>query len=446
MKAKSFLVVAILCSLVFSLPAFSQTPKNFENKDLEIACFEGGYGRDLWIALKDAFEKDYPGVKVNLIINPEIYQMMRPRVAAGNPPDLMPGGVTEKTGLILSMQKDKNFVPLNDVFDEKALDSDKKLRDLMVPGCLDNKQVAPYGDGAIAFAPQSLSPMGFVYNKNYFVKNNLKVPITWADFFALGDQIKSNRALFTYQGIYASYNESFILPAIASSAGMAALQKIFNYEEGAWRDPNVKRVLQVFADIGTKGYLMKGTTGLNHTQSQADMMMGKAVFIPNGDWMKNEMKDAPREDGFEFALMAPPVFSEKDTRYALTGFQFIFIPKKAKNPELAKEFLRYMYSGKGASIMAEKASQVAPVQGVVEKLKAVLSKTVYNFAKVYDDGTATLIADWKPLPAGTKLNYQREIYENSMTDVINGQMTVDQWVEKLETVTKQLREEAAKAK
>jgi N-acetylglucosamine transport system substrate-binding protein len=343
------------------------------------------------------------------------------------------------------MMKDKNFVPLNDVFDSKSVNSDVALRDLMVPGSLDNKQVAPYGDGVIAFAPQSLSPMGFVYNKNYFEKNNVKVPVTWDDFFVLGDSIKGERALFTYQGIYASYNESFILPAIASSAGLEALQKIFDYEEGAWKDPNVIRVLEAFARIGTDGYLMKGTTGLNHTQSQADMMMGKAVFIPNGDWMDNEMKDSPREEGFEFAVMAPPVFSEGDTRYALTGFQFIFIPKQAKNPELAKEFLRYLYSEKGARIMAEKASQVAPIQGIVDAFQDILSPTVYNFAKVYDHGATTLIADWKPLPAGSKLNYQREIYENSMTDVMNGQLTAIEWAEKLEKVTKQLREDAAKA-
>jgi N-acetylglucosamine transport system substrate-binding protein len=321
------------------------------------------------------------------------------------------------------------------------------LKDMLLPGCLDNKQVSPYGDGKIAFIPQSISPMGFVYNKNYFDKNGIKVPVTWAEFFALGDKAKAeNRALYTYQGIYASYNESFLLPAIASSAGLKGLQKVLDYEAGAWRDPNVKRVLQAFADIGTKGYLMKGTTALNHTQSQSDMMMGKALFIPNGNWMENEMKDSPREDGFEFGIMAPPVFSVKDKRYALSSFQFIFVPKKAKNPELAKEFIRFMYTEKNARLMAEKASQVIPLKGIIEKIKPLLPKSVYNFSKIYDDGTVPVIGNWKPLPAGTKVNYSREIFENAMTDVVNGQMTVDQWIEKLEKTTKQLRDDEAKAK
>lgn len=38
---------------------------------------------------------------------------------------------------------------------------------------------------------------------------------------------------------------------------------------------------------------MDGTVALNHTQSQTDMMMNKALFIPNGNWMEGEMADAP---------------------------------------------------------------------------------------------------------------------------------------------------------
>lgn len=46
---------------------------------------------------------------------------------------------------------------------------------------------------------------------------------------------------------------------------------------------------------------------MNHTQSQTEMMMNKCLFIPNGNWMENEMADAPRADGFEFGLWTAPV-------------------------------------------------------------------------------------------------------------------------------------------
>ena len=64
------------------------------------------------------------------------------------------------------------------------------------------------------------------------------------------------------------------------------------------------KALSHIKEIADKGYLLEGTVGMNHTESQTEMMLGKAAFITNGTWMENEMQDAPREDGFEFAQKA----------------------------------------------------------------------------------------------------------------------------------------------
>lgn len=75
---------------------------------------------------------------------------------------------------------------------------------------------------------------------------------------------------------------------------------------------------------------MDGTVALNHTQSQTDMMMGKALFIVNGNWMENEMKDSPRENGFEFGMTTVPVFNKGDQKYVLSSYEQFSIPAKAK--------------------------------------------------------------------------------------------------------------------
>ena len=51
---------------------------------------------------------------------------------------------------------------------------------------------------------------------------------------------------------------------------------------------------------------------MNHTESQTEMMLGKAAFITNGTWMENEMQDAPREEGFEFAMAPIPTENADD--------------------------------------------------------------------------------------------------------------------------------------
>ena len=151
------------------------------------------------------------------------------------------------------------------------------------------------------------------------------MPKTWDEFFALGDKVKDidGRALFTYQGIYPGYMEEMLWPAIANECGEEALTKIANYEEGSFNNEGVLKALSHIKEIADKGYLLEGTVGMNHTESQTEMMLGKAAFITNGTWMENEMQDAPREDGFEFA-MAP-----MSTMYstAVSSFPFRQLPR-----------------------------------------------------------------------------------------------------------------------
>lgn len=101
-------------------------------------------------------------------------------------------------------------------------------------------------------------------------------------------------------------------PALASATGIDNIKDISNYVEGSFSKPEAMEVLENIAKIGTGGYLLEGTVALNHTQSQTEMMMNKCLFIPNGNWMENEMADAPRADGFEFGLWTAPVLKDGD--------------------------------------------------------------------------------------------------------------------------------------
>ena len=77
------------------------------------------------------------------------------------------------------------------------------LKDQVIDGLLDSAKCSPYGDGKIYIAPFDASPMGLVYNKTLFEENGWETPVTWDDFFELGDKAKEKGiALFTYQGIY----------------------------------------------------------------------------------------------------------------------------------------------------------------------------------------------------------------------------------------------------
>ena len=333
--------------------------KTFENNELNIAVFEGGYGSDYWDEIIKRFEDAYPGVTVNMQISPKIGDIIRPQIVAGNVPDFISMNDNDSTGLISSMVKEHALMDLSDVFEEGGIDDDTPLKDQVIDGLLDSAKCSPYGDGKIYIAPFDASPMGLVYNKTLFEENGWETPVTWDDFFELGDKAKEKGiALFTYQGIYPGYLESMLWPALASATGIDNMKAISSYTPGSLSSDEALKVFQNMAKIGTDGYLMDGTVALNHTQSQTDMMMNKALFIPNGNWMEGEMADAPRADGFEFGLTCAPVLDDGETRYVMSSVEQFEIPANAKNPELAKEFLRFLYTEDSVKLFAEKANGI----------------------------------------------------------------------------------------
>jgi len=408
-------------------------------EELNIAIFQGGYSEAYWERVVEMFEESHEGVTVNMEISPTIADIIRPQIVAGNAPDFIALNDTAEDGLIASLIKEEGLLDITDVFDGDNYAGTGTLRDDIKEGLLESTKCAPYGDDKIYLAPFNTGPQGLVYNETYFTENNLELPVTWDDFFALQDKLPDDRALFTYQGLYPGYMEEMLWPAIASAGGMEAIEKIWHYEEGSFDNSVVLGVLENIAKISSGGYLLDGTVGMDHTESQSEMMMGASAFIVNGTWMENEMEDAPREDGFEFAMTPIPVDNEDDERYIMDSCEQFSIPKDAKNPELAKEFLRFLYSDESVKAFAETSGSVYATKTAADLSKEYLSDSVYNMYTIYDEtNTSSLIMSFDALPDNCKLNVSDEIF-NPLTSVMNGEMTAKEWAESVEAAFAQIR-------
>ena len=413
----------------------------FENKKLNIAVFEGGYGPDYWNEIVEKFEAAYPGVEVDMQISPSIGDVIRPQIVAGNVPDFIVMNDNDSTGLISSMIKEHALLDLTDVFEGPGIDDETPLKDQVNTGILETAKCQPYADGKIYLAPFNSSPMGLVYNKTLFEEMNYELPTTWDEFFALGDQAKEDGyALMTYAGIYPSYVESLLWPALASATGIDNIKDISNYVEGSFSKPEAMEVLENIAKIGTGGYLLEGTVALNHTQSQTEMMMNKCLFIPNGNWMENEMADAPRADGFEFGLWTAPVLKDGDEAYVMTSVEQFSIPAKAENPELAKEFLRFLYTEESVKLFAEEANGIYALKDATELSKGLVSDGIYNMNEIYEHGTS-MVFGFAALPEGCKVVPNDDVF-NVLSDVMTGKMSAEEWAQKVENSFKEVSETA----
>jgi len=424
-----------------------------EERVLNIAVFEGGYGREFWYDLIDRFEAANPGVTVEMQISPDIETVLSPQIAVGEVPDFMAIQV-QHAGFMTAMIQNHEFLDLTDFFNNtEALDRPGvMLRDRIIPGMLESTAFAPYGDGRIFFAPFNAGPMGPVYNITLFEEKGWTPPATWEELFemdallddpdnfaAIGGN-QERRAIFTYQGIHAGYLESILWPAIAGAGGMDVIRAIENYEEGAWDNPAVRSVIETFARLGP--YLMDGTVGLDHTQSQADMMLGRSLFIPNGVWFVNEMAEAPREEGFEFAIA--PVFTMQpgQPRFVLSSYEQLSIPAAAQNPDLAKEFLRFFYTDETTVSFARQADGSVALLGAREVAANYLSPSVYNMLRAYDEGTFMLMS-FAPIPEGLPLHIPQEVFDNRMTPLMTGAMSADEYIQDMEALFAEIREHIA---
>lgn len=420
-------------------PAQEEVANDGEKEVLKVAVFEGGYGKAFWEEVVKKFEADYPNVTVELTASPKIGDVIRPQLAAGNAPDFIYFASTNESGVAQALIKDKKLADLSDVFNQPAPGESTSIKDKMLPGFLENKLTSPYGDGTVYLAPLYYNVTGLWYNAALFAEKGWDVPTTWDQFFEIGDKAKAEGlSLFTYQGMSPGYNEALIWPAIAGSAGAEAVESIFSYQDGAWENADALKALEIFQKIAEGDYLLPGTVAMNHTQAQTEHLKGSAVFLPNGNWYEDEMKDAI-QSGWEWGFTTAPVFTEGETRYVATGIEEMYIPADAENIEMAKEFMRYLYKDDIAKLNAELAHAVVPIEGAVEMAKDFIPASNYSSFKVFDEDGVL------PLPVGfevvsnTEINMKNEVF-NPISSVMNKELTAEQWAANLETASDKVRE------
>jgi N-acetylglucosamine transport system substrate-binding protein len=422
---------------------------------LKVAAFLGGYGRAYWDDMVAQFQASHPGVKVELTIDPEIGNILAAQTAAGDYPDFIYLSQGDGSGLIPALIKNKELLEITDVFNGPAPDRSGTLKDLIIPGVLETTWMAPYKDGKIYLAPFNAAPTGMVYNKNLFETKGWKLPATWDEFYALDSELQKTanyvtidgkqvkRSLYTYQGLYAGYNELVLWPAIASAGGMQAIYDIQSYKQGSFSTPAVRSVIEALAKLATGNYLMEGTVALNHTQSQTDMMLGKALFIPNGTWMEGEMAESPREAGFSFGMIAPPVVRAGQDRYVNSSLEQLSIPKGAKNIALAKEFLRSIYTKASVISFAKNANSTIAVKDARDIAGSYLSPGTNGMFSVYDTGKFMLFSFDTP-PSNSKVDVYTLVFDE-LAQLVTGKITSTEYINRVEAAMAQVREDIAKS-
>ncbi|KPI10491.1 carbohydrate ABC transporter [Actinobacteria bacterium OK074] len=335
-----------------------------ESAPLEFVLFDGGFGTEYAKDAVKVYEKDFPKAKVKFSATQKIQTTLQPRFNQGTPPDLIDNSGAEQMDMGVLSGK-KQLADLTPLFDAPSYDDPaKKVRDTLRPGILEMGQLD--GD-PIWIMYYAYTVYGVWYSQKALDSLDAEYPQTWDEMLAVCAKAKKKgMAGWTYAGKYPYYLPFSLYPMIGKVGGREVLDAIDNLEPNAWKAPAVKACFEAYYELYKKGYVLKGTPGLDHIQSQTAWAEGKALFIPNGSWVENESANVIPAD-FELAVSAPSGIDSSDklpfgTIWASGGEPFI-VPANAKNPEGGMEQLRIMLSEASSKNFTTKVKSLSAFNG-----------------------------------------------------------------------------------
>ena len=434
MKKKKLISLLLVASMAFSLAACGSSggddkdaDKGGDEKTLKVAAVETAYGADMWKEVCSAFEKSHEGVKVELTIDKKLEDVINPQMKSGEYPDVILRAVGAESGITETFVKDNNLVDLTDVLDMTVPGEEVTVGDKILPGFVENTITNPYGDGKTYLMPMFYGPCGLFYNAGLFEEKGWDVPTTWDEMWALGDKAKEEGiALFTYPTT--GYFDAFFYALMHETMG-DDFSKALTYEDGIWDTEGAKQAFDIVAKLAT--YTEK-TTPANANdndfrKNQQLVLDNKALFMPNGNWVIGEMEDAPRADGFEWGFTALPAVKEGGERASYTFFEQIWMPAEAKEQDLGKEFIAYLYSDEAAKIFFDKGGAVQPIEGMSDMITDDNTKLYYS---IYDTGAVAVMdafAATEPIEGLTT----RSTFFDPVNSLVTGDKTEQDWIDQI---------------
>ena len=415
----------------------TQTPPPAEDVTITVAALASGYEEaypGMWQEVCDAFTAE-TGVKVNLICDKNLEDVIGPSMQGGDFPDVIHLATGREKGLTEQFIKDRNIAELTDVLSMTIPCESTTVSDKIVGGFTDTSVTNPYGDGVTYLAPMFYSPCGLFYNAGLFEEKGWTVPATWDEMWELAEKAQAEGSyLFTYPTT--GYFDAFLYALMYSVGGPDFFNKATTYAEGIWDTPEAQQCFDIIAKLAsyTNPVTPAQANDQDFTQNQQLVLDNKALFMPNGTWIVGEMAEAPRADGFKWGMTALPAAKAGGNGASYCWLEQAWIPAAAPNLDAAKQFVAFLYSDAACAIFA-KGGAVQPVPGLTDNLEGD-NKMFYS---IYDNGADAAMGNFAAYNAVAGLGTVREVFLDPVNGLVNGSISVDQWIGDVKSASDEMR-------
>jgi len=317
--------------------------------NLEVYVFSGPIKKEFWDEAVAEFTARYPEVNVKLVAIAKIHDQVRPKIVAGDPPDLYFNAGAGRI-MVEQLYEEKLALQLDDLLNEKNWEGTKRFRDTILSYRFNVLEGKTWG----IQLPFHL--IGFYYHEPSLKKLGITAPQDFPEFMEYGAKLHGQGvAPMVTTGIYPYYFTHFVMRgAVAAAGGKQAFIDWKELKPGFFTSSVFKDVIRKYEEVIKKGYLLKGSEGMNHTESQLQWIQDKAAFVTSGTWIESEMsKDFPAgyTEGIRFT---PSFFVDKGVQRVISPYgDASMVIFKGKNEAAAKEFLKALYSIKIMASMTE---------------------------------------------------------------------------------------------
>jgi len=387
----------------------------------------------------DRFEEEHPGVTVEIqVLTPDQQSTTNLQVlTSDDAPDI--ASAPFNTTVFTEMLAGDQFLPLDDVWEEAELEAryGQALADAIRP---EGKQIG-------VLNTKTLYGIAW-YNKKIFDEAGIEVPEdhqigTMAN---LEDMVAKLRAA-GYQplsiGGSSNYHLTWILDNMLATA--ASPEELENYVTSflpsvdvtaSYTDPAFQDSLLRIKEMYDLGVFQDGVLGMDQdaglalfAAGQAGMMMGHNG-TPSG--VAGKGSEVTAED-MDF-LFLPPIASDITLPEFYAG-NLLEIPKNAKNPELAKEFLVLLMSDEMQIAALEATGSAIPGISVADPSALAKAPAVLQELLAFDSehGNAAGWASLVPAKLGTT--------DPLIQKLLLGEITAPEIGEELDALLEEIRNE-----
>ena len=354
-------------------------------KTIEFSYLAAGFGEDPYIAVANAYMRKHPDVQITTYSDPEINGSLGTIMVPNPPEDMSNIYSIRDEGALKTWAKQGLVEPLDDIMASQTQDG-RTMEESMSKAAA---SAIKFNDSVYA-VPEYSNVTGFVYNASLFKQYGWQVPNTTKELEELCKKIVSDTNGEVDPIIWCKDADGYLYFAaenwISQHAGLQNMENFYKmesvdvYKQGENSLYASKKLalenLQKFFTPGEWCY--EGSRTEYFIDAQRKIIKGECAMMLNGSWFENEMYtefNDPKYADVEIGMFPVPELSNAvgqplhangyttvDNKRVLTSSfgAYYFIPAKAPNKEVAKDFLLFLSSEEGCAEYTKYSNAVRP--------------------------------------------------------------------------------------